>query len=322
MKRGIYFIICSLLICSCSTKQSHLIKATGKVGEVVVVIDKNIWNGNIGNMLRQQLANKYPLLPQDEATFKLYPIPKSSFTDDFNTRRNILCINIKQEHKIPTFTVKRNVWATEQIVIEITAASENEMLKFLKSKSKIIYDTLLNEERERYRQVYSMFREKSLITPIKKFDIDLIIPKGYKLILDTTDFVWITSETPYITLGLFVYTVPCIDTTVFEIKNMLLLRDSVLRKYIPGTLSGTYMTTEYNYPYTEKRFILNQHIAYEIRGLWSMENDFMGGPFVSLSTINKDNKVVVIEGYVYAPKEDKKPYLWQLESILYSLTHR
>ena len=57
----------------------------------------------------------------------------------------------------------------------------------------------------------------------------------------------------------------------------------------------------------------------ETRGLWEVYNDYMGGPFVSHSFYSKDGKdIIVLEAWVYAPKYDKRQYLRQTESLLYS----
>jgi hypothetical protein len=57
----------------------------------------------------------------------------------------------------------------------------------------------------------------------------------------------------------------------------------------------------------------------ETRGFWEVEGDFMGGPFVSHSFYSPDGQdIIVLEAFVYAPKYDKRQYLRQVESILYS----
>ena len=45
----------------------------------------------------------------------------------------------------------------------------------------------------------------------------------------------------------------------------------------------------------------------------------MGGPFISLSTLNETkDKIICIEGQVFAPKFDKREYLREMEAVLYS----
>jgi hypothetical protein len=60
--------------------------------------------------------------------------------------------------------------------------------------------------------------------------------------------------------------------------------------------------------------------AYETRGLWYMENDGMGGPFVSHSRVDTvNNKVIVVEGFVFAPEKMKRGLIRRVEGALYTL---
>ena len=64
---------------------------------------------------------------------------------------------------------------------------------------------------------------------------------------------------------------------------------------------------------TEKRFELSyEPITYRgeyrgvLRGLWRMEGDKMGGPFVSHALLDKKKgRVIVAESFVYAPESKK-----------------
>lgn len=80
------------------------------------------------------------------------------------------------------------------------------------------------------------------------------------------------------------------------------------------------MTTEHQIPPTFNIFEFKNNYAAEMRGLWRMENDFMGGPFVNLSVLDiSNNRVIMLDGFVYAPRFDKRNYLRQVEAIIYSL---
>ena len=58
----------------------------------------------------------------------------------------------------------------------------------------------------------------------------------------------------------------------------------------------------------------------EARGLWQMHNDAMGGPFVSHSRVDTiNNRVIVVEGFVYAPEKMKRTMIRRLEAALYTL---
>ena len=92
-----------------------------------------------------------------------------------------------------------------------------------------------------------------------------------------------------------------------------------MKANVPGMFDNTYMiTSEALKP--EVSFIRYRGRQFaETRGLWEVYGDFMGGPFVSHSFYSKDGKdIIVLDGFVYAPKYDKRQYLRQVEAILYS----
>jgi len=94
----------------------------------------------------------------------------------------------------------------------------------------------------------------------------------------------------------------------------------MLKKYVGGENPGSYMSTELQVLPTFRSFKLNGTYTAELRGLWKVEGDFMGGPFISISQLDESkNRVVTVEGFVYAPKYNKRNYVRQLEAILYSL---
>ena len=57
-----------------------------------------------------------------------------------------------------------------------------------------------------------------------------------------------------------------------------------------------------------------------MRGLWKMVGDLMGGPFVSIARVDEANgRIVVAEGFVYAPETKKRNFIRKLEAALYTL---
>lgn len=65
---------------------------------------------------------------------------------------------------------------------------------------------------------------------------------------------------------------------------------------------------------------LNNYFALEGRGIWEMENDYMGGPFVSYLIHNPNtNELLLLYGFLYAPGEDKREYMQQLEHVMHTI---
>ena len=112
------------------------------------------------------------------------------------------------------------------------------------------------------------------------------------------------------------------DSTIFTYDFLLAKRDSVLKKNVPGATDDQYLATQMleGYEPVIKEVNFNGEYAIEMRGQYRMENGFMGGPFVSVTTLDKKrNRVVTVEGYVFAPKFKKREYVKEVESIIYSL---
>jgi hypothetical protein len=69
-----------------------------------------------------------------------------------------------------------------------------------------------------------------------------------------------------------------------------------------------------------KPIVVHHKYAMEARGLWFMRNDCMGGPFVSHSRVDtENNRVVVVEGFVFAPEKMKRGLMRRMEGSLYML---
>ena len=101
--------------------------------------------------------------------------------------------------------------------------------------------------------------------------------------------------------------------------QILDLRDSIGKRYIPGRLKGSYFITERAFrPYYYKTK-LEGSTTFLTKGTWEVENDFMAGPFVNYAI--KDSltkKWIVIEGFAFAPSASKRDYMFELNSILTS----
>ena len=106
-------------------------------------------------------------------------------------------------------------------------------------------------------------------------------------------------------------------------ESLLAVRDSVVKKYFKGKGEDSYMITAPDslVPSFEKETLFKGIYAFEIRGLYSMVNDFRGGPFVNISMVDEARgRIVTVEGHVFCPKFNKRRFMVELETILNTLT--
>ena len=98
------------------------------------------------------------------------------------------------------------------------------------------------------------------------------------------------------------------------------MRDSVLRQHVPGSFLGSYMQTERRFGLSYRPIQCQDDYCGLLRGLWRVEGDMMGGPFVSLARLDPSRRrMIVVEGFVYAPESKKANLIRRMEAALYTL---
>ena len=317
-------IFMALALISCSEdkrKKALLPNISGHAGEVIVVIDKGDWEGAVGTILRDTLGQDCKFLPQREPLYSLVNVIPSGFTNMFQIHRNIIVVNIKNDVTEPGVKLRQDIWAKPQIVISIDAKSSAEAVELIKDNSRLIISALEQAERDRLIANHKRYEERSIAEAVTKMiGGSPHFPSGYKLRKQTEDFIWISYDIQYVTQGILIYKYPVVEgENMMSLDNILAENAKMLKANVPGMFEGTYMmTSEFARPSLEYLRFRGRDFA-ELRGFWEVYNDYMGGPFVAQTFYSKDGKYMIfMEGFVYAPKYDKRTYLRQVESILYS----
>lgn len=317
-------IFMALALISCSEdkrKKALLPNISGHAGEVIVVIDKGDWEGAVGTTLRDTLGQDCKFLPQREPLYSLVNVIPSGFTNMFQIHRNIIVVNIKNDVTEPGVKLRQDIWAKPQIVISIDATSSAQAVELIKENSRIIIAALDQAEKDRLIANHKRYEERSLAEVVTKMiGGSPHFPSGYKLKKETEDFIWISYDIQYVTQGILIYKYPVVEgENMMSLDNILAENSKMLKANVPGMFEGTYMmTSEFAKPSLEYLKFRGRDFA-ELRGFWEVYNDYMGGPFVAQTFYSQDGKYMIfMEGFVYAPKYDKRTYLRQVESILYS----
>ncbi len=317
------FVFAASVVAAVSCKSSGkalLPNVSGRAGEVVVVMDKANWEGNLGNEARGILARDCEFLPQREPLYSLVNISPNAFTDMFKYHRNIVMINIDTTVRKQGVVYRTDVWARPQCVVQLNANSADSAMVVLNRQGEFIAGAIEQAERNRVIANTLLYEEPGLSAVVDKMIGGKVhFPMGYKLRKQTDDFIWIADEKQYTTQGVFIYKYPATDPQPFTEEKIIARRDRFLKAYVPGMFDNTYMmTSQYVTPGVKFLKYHNRDFV-ETRGLWEVYNDFMGGPFVSHSFYSRDGKeIIVLEAWVYAAKYDKRQYLRQVESLLYS----
>ena len=319
---GVVFL--SMLFVSCGDKKTTGQRSSGKTAEVIVVMNsERQWKGDVGDTLRAFFGKEYPQLPQPEPYFNAIYTPKPTFTDSKMVKHhhNIFIVDIDKKYKKADLKARKNVWAKPQHVIQITAPGKDAFISLFEEKRDFILKTFEQSERQRLISTFAAFKDYSVLEQIKKsFNFSMEIPGGFYIAKKFSNFMWIRKETGKFSQGIMIYTYDFTDTVAFNPKRIISYRDSITKEYIPGPSEGSYMAVSKDFiTPISKQIDFNGLFAIETRGLWKVEGDFMGGPFINYTLVDeKHNKVITIDGYVYAPNAPKRNMVMQLESIIRS----
>ncbi len=326
----VYLIVIGFLF-ACGKGEKVLPRSTGKEGELLLIVDEKYWNHPVGDTLKAFFSEDMPGLPQAEPMFKVYKIFPKDFTLSFKTNKNILIINIDPNHPVqdPTLEIGYDNWAKDQLAMKLNCNNPDEFFDAFRQKRKRIMQLFVDKDLERYQRKFAMTYSKAIQDKLEeKFGIKMSIPEGFYITREEADFIYLSHEAMkkvgalqhQITRGIWIYTFPYTDPNTFTKKYITQLRDSITRLYIQGAVDSSYMAIEYMYPPDTASTTIQKEYALETRGLWHMENYFMGGPFLNYITYDKrKNRIIMVDGFVFAPRFDKREYMLQIEAMLKSL---
>lgn len=316
------FILSAWMFQSCETSTSGIPHSTGKTLEIIVVTNnKAQWNGNIGDTIRNCFGQEQLGLPQSEPLFSMVNLPEESFLKAYQSNRDIFIVDISNKIEKAQIENKKDFWASPQRVIKISAPDTESFFEIFDQNKDAIIEYFYEVERERMIKAFKTAENiKVKNALIEKFNLSLVLPTAYKISKQEDNFMWIRKETLEESQGLLIYSYPYTDTSAFEKNNIVSVRNQFTQRYIPGPSDGSYMKVadEFIEPVL-KELDFNGKFAVETRGLWETAGDYMGGPFLSYTLIDEiNNRVITLDSYVYAPSQNKRDLLKQLEAILYS----
>ena len=312
------WLLVSFFVSSCSFKKERFPDdSSAAINTIAVIIDDQLWNGVVGDSIRNKFASPVLGLPQEEPLFTINQYPVKLFEGFSTDSRNILIVKKDNENK---FELKKNEFATPQNAFHISGKTSFEILEILEKNAGDIIKKMRTIEIEYNQKIIkdSLLDTKKIQ---KKFNIDLLIPSKYEYVMRRRNFIWLKSEIPSGNNSLIIYQIPWKKISSNNaVNDVVKVRDSIGKLYIHGSAYRTQMVTEEAYsPYFSKT-TLNDYKTYETKGTWQMKNDFMSGPFINYAIFDKINKrILILEGFCYAPSKEKRDLMFELESIIKSI---
>ncbi len=319
----ILLALCAALCVSCDalhSVSSNSIPSQGSPYEVIVVCNQAEWEGALGDSLKTMLRAEIPYLVQSEPKFTTFRVTHQGYDNLIPKHRNIFIVNVDPSFTEPAIVIEYDVNATPQIIMALQAPTQNSAVDYLYENREAVMQILERTERDRDMLYAAKFNvpaiEKLLLD---KFDIEMMIPQGYTLRNEEQDFVWLSYEYPTASQGLMIYSYPAGANSALKWQGLLDARNRFAAR-VPGPSDNSFMSTFMEVEPLYRRIRINGRVWAEMRGLWEVTGDYMGGPYVSYSTLDeRTNRIITIDCYVYSPKLGKRNYLRGVEHLVYGV---
>ena len=313
MKKKLFALL--FLMFSCADNNQKLLPgSSGNINNISVVINEELWDGEVGEEIRENFSRPIYGLPQIEPVFSLNHIPTKIFSGFATKSRTILKVDISEREGLANF---KNTYAAPQRIVQIKGNTPQKIISILNENINEIYSTLyFNEIKEKQRRISkNLNKTKSIKT---QTGISLRFPSAYRVAKSDSNFVWIRRNIETGSVNLFVS-----RYTNKNNKSIIETRDSISKQNIPGPTENSFMITDMIYKPNTQEVYLGKNKAFETRGLREIDGQFMAGPFLNYlikTDLNKD-EYIMLDGFVYSPGSNKREYVFELEAIMRSFMH-
>jgi hypothetical protein len=318
------FLLILVLFVSCQDKPAKKYKpaSIGAINTLAVVMDNDLWEGPVGDEIRQHFAAPVLGLTWDEPLLNLEHMPPSVFRGTTRHRRAVLFVD---RDSVSGAQIQEDLYATPQKVAVIKGTSDSVLISTIGGSAEQIISSIKEMELKESQKRFLRSLSKETVLG-DKFGISLRLPSVYKVGKEEDNFVWIDREIQKGSMNIIVYEMPgnSFESDSTFVQDIVQMRDSIGHKYIPGPdVPGktTYMGTEKAFaPYVFPAEVSGLK-AVEVRGIWEVVNYPMAGPFLTY-IINDEahNRKLVLEGFTFAPATNKRDYMFELEAILKTLS--
>jgi hypothetical protein len=297
-------------------------QATGTAYEIVASVDRGEWNGELGDLIKADLASDIPMLPQSEPSFRIMYAEPGRFGSLLRYVRNIFIVDIDPaKYTQVALHYERNKWARGQVVLMMDAPDRQSVISFFEKNGGRISKFFSKVEMNRATMLVAGSAPTApMDTLLRRLKVKMSLPYEMKAVGGGDNFFWASDDGKRGRSDIIVYDFPYTDPNTFTPEYLIAKRDSVLKRNMPGGRPDSYMTTETLITPEYEPITFRGQYCGLMRGLWKMVGDLMGGPFVSIARVDEANgRIVVAEGFVYAPETKKRNFIRKLEASLYTL---
>lgn len=331
MRTFIYSLltIFAFMMCSCEDEMNRIIKpeASGTPFDLYIVMKDNLRKTALNDTLTSVFEFPMEGTPNGDPYFNVRHISFENFRSSFiRVVANVILIDIDPSNaSVPVVTLERNVYANHQTIVKMYGKSVVSLCNYLSEHQAQLRQLFVNAELNKHISLLDQehqYRQNERLMCLQNVSLYLPVTMNVQCHpASDENFFWVSDNFATRQSHLVVYSVPYTDANIFTLEGAVAVRDSVMGANITGARPDEYMETNQKVILPEyKALNVEGHYVGELRGMWRMKNGMMAGPFVCHLHLDELNqRVIIAEGFCFAPNDVKRRLIRNLEATLYTL---
>ena len=353
MMRIAYFILI-IFICSCSGEVAKKLEpkgtALGKMNEIIVIADRDLWESAIGDTFKFYFGSAYPILPQPEPLFDVRHFTPEDLVDQplrRGLRTYAILADLSDENSSTTQMVKRDMgeekfnhslkkgettssvgkdkWARGQLLIYLFGKDKAALAQSITQGFPAVTKRVYKHDRKQLAAAnYTSGINLGLSRKIaENYHIQFDVPAEYDVAKrdSLNNFIWLRKDAPQATLSIVIQKLPYTNQSQLNKENIIAWRDKFGSTYVESDTPDDVMVVNgVDLPVYEYTTQIDGHFTRELRGTWEMTKQFMGGSFNTYAIVNEQrSELVFIDVFLLAPGKKKRNTMMQLDDIIKSV---
>jgi len=301
---------------SCDINTSY--NATGKSLEVILVQGNQLSNASFNIFKENFFSIQKPLLETElygekKNYFSVISISENDFSTIFKTHKNIVIINSDDFNKVK---LKRDLWSKNQTVYFCSV--EQSSVKNIETTALQVAKKIKNSEIDkRIKNYIETTPQEIKIYAENNFNLSIPLPSNYFITDTINSYLVLRSDLKNSTQRIVISSFNQKPT----IQNIILEQNKIAKSTITSEIEGAYLRTEDRAQLYVDSLSSSPIDKINLKGIWKMEGDFMGGSFfTSLIKSPYNENHILVSLYLYAPGINKANQLLDFEAITNGLS--
>ena len=353
MYKLIIISLCLLTLGSCNDEVANQFSpkpsAMGRLNEIEIISDDEIWDGPTGDTIRYYFGSSYPIMPTPEPIFDMRQFSPSDLAaeslrkelrtyivvadlqDDESATTKMIRKDLGEERfmnlktsKGYSSTIGRDKWARNQLLIYIMGNGKVNVHKAIRENFPTIAKKINeHDEAQLVASIYAVRRTNpGLERKVKDmYGMDMEIPGDFRMAVEDKDRkqIWLRKDDSKGAIhNIIMQSERYGDQSQFDTENIKKTLNTLTKQYVTSSTAGSIMIiNDEDLPVYDYGYEIDGQYTRELRGVWEMTDDFMAGPFVAYAiNLKESNTILYVYAFIYGPGIEKRNLIQQLDHIV------